>query len=67
MSYPLHRGERRARRQMAADRIRATAEAEAKLVGLSINCRHGHHAPRGCRNTGTGCLCECHDPAVADG
>lgn len=28
---------------------------------LSIRCIAGNHAPDGCQNTGTGCLCECHD------
>lgn len=62
--YPTHRGERTALRERHATRIVARAAAEAALYGLSIMCIHGEHAPDGCRNAGTGCLCQCHDPEV---
>jgi hypothetical protein len=63
MTYPLHRGERRALRRQHADRILERANAEAAISGASIKCRIGNHAPGGCQNDGTGCLCACHDPA----
>jgi hypothetical protein len=31
----------------------------------SIRCQDGDHAPGGCHNDGSGCLCACHDPEIA--
>jgi hypothetical protein len=46
--------------------VLAAAEAEATVAGLSHACRNGHHfsatGPSGCRNDGSDCICECHDP-----
>jgi hypothetical protein len=53
--------------------ILATAEREARMAGRSPRCQHGDHRtiyrdgrgkewPAGCQNTGSTCICECHDP-----
>lgn len=59
-------GRRAAREQIVAE-IVERARREARLCGLSLNCERavrwglepGRHA---CRNDGSTCLCECHDP-----
>lgn len=53
-------------RQAIRDRLkrRELAEAERRTLraGRSIMCgENGNHAPHGCRNDGSCCLCECHD------
>ena len=72
MTYPTDIAERRALREERQRAIIADARARAAVTGSSINCRHGNHRRRedpygwvGCANDGTGCLCECHDPAEA--
>jgi hypothetical protein len=54
--------QREARRQM----YDGFALQQAKERERSIKCspRFGRHAtdPDGCRNNGSTCLCECHDP-----
>ena len=69
--YPSDRNERRARRQALVEEAVERARHDARLVGLSINCENdvkwdvalAHHR---CRNDGSGCLCECHDPEPAE-
>lgn len=68
--YPLSRARRDDVREAHRARILAKAEAEATLYGQSIRCRestiYGNHEPApnpGCTNTGTNCLCPCHDRA----
>lgn len=69
-NYPLDRDARQALRQSHTRRIVARAQAEAALYGISISCTYGHHADEdgyGCANTGTGCLCQCHDHTTPGG
>lgn len=59
-------GRREARAELAAS-IVAEATRRAPNVGLAVSCRAGRHRtvrfghPSGCKDDGTGCLCECHD------
>lgn len=56
------KAQRAARRKWYADR----AVAQARAFERSIKCaNYERHAgdPDGCRNDGSRCLCECHDPA----
>jgi len=68
--YSLNPKERAARRKRIRDDQIARAEKAALVLGRSIKCGGwgGNHAPRhagdlsdGCKNDGTGCICECHD------
>lgn len=55
--------ERAARRAHYRRRELAEAEERSNLVGRSIKCgQYDQHAPDGCQNDGSHCLCECHDP-----
>lgn len=68
--YPLDHRARKALRASHAAEIRAAAEVKARRFGRSISCGGGGDpwfvipldGPHTCRNDGSGCLCECHDP-----
>jgi hypothetical protein len=67
--YPTSQADRaKLRIHIHAEAI-AEADARAERIGRSIKCAGDgvavQHAntPGGCRNSGTTCLCECHDQA----
>lgn len=56
-------GDRSAARGLMRAAVLADAERQAAIAGLSMNCEYGKHADQryGCKNDGSGCICECHD------
>jgi hypothetical protein len=67
--YPLDTEARRAARAANLASYLKAAEVNAHKANLSMKCEgygsrlnplHSDH-PGGCKNDGTGCLCECHD------
>jgi hypothetical protein len=70
--YPSNKISRQKRRAAILRAELAAAHARAVATGRSIKCGQlGNHAPDGCQNDGSNCLCECHDPVgsseVTDG
>jgi hypothetical protein len=59
--YPDAAAERAAARKRVRDGVMAKAEAEVRRLGRSIKCGLEDHAPDGCQNDGSNCLCQCHD------
>lgn len=60
-SYPRTARARAARRKYYLDHELHVARLRASEKERSSRCYSGDHAPDGCRNDGSGCLCECHD------
>jgi hypothetical protein len=65
--YPRDRVGRRNARQAIVEEAVERARHDARFVGLSINCegdmKYGIPlTSHRCRNDGSRCLCECHDP-----
>jgi hypothetical protein len=60
-TYPRTVGDRAARRKRILDQEIHNARLRARSTETSYRCAIGDCAPDGCRNDGTGCLCECHD------
>jgi hypothetical protein len=67
---------RAAGRQEIRVQIFREAERQARIAALSLRCKYGNHCgvyvdehgetwPDGCRDDGSGCICECHDPAAS--
>lgn len=65
------RAERARRREDSAERIRRRAEEDISRAGRSMKCagtampfgeRLHANTPNGCKNDGSSCICECHDP-----
>lgn len=67
--YPSTVEERRAMRRQIRDRLLQRAEAELVQIHRSSNCAYalvyGGSAVHSCRNDGSTCICECHDPRAA--
>jgi hypothetical protein len=62
VTYPTDLPGRRERRATIRAQVLAEAEREISLQGRSMRCgRYDAHGS--CRNDGSGCICECHDPA----
>jgi len=68
MTYSLDPVERVAVRKQIRDEQIARAERDAATLGRSMKCRGWDERPPrhagsldGCKNDGTGCICECHD------
>jgi hypothetical protein len=68
--YPMTIRERQAERKRLVDYVMDRARRDITIRGRSMKCGgfDGVTEPRhagtedGCKNDGTGCLCECHDP-----
>lgn len=60
-TYPRTARDRARRRKYYLDMELHAARLRAASKETSHRCAVGDHAPNGCRNDGTGCLCECHD------
>ncbi len=62
MTYPLDVAERATLRRKVRSVALLEAEQRATEAGRSIKCgQWNQHAPGGCQNDGTNCICECHD------
>lgn len=62
MPMPTTKASRIDLRRHYLDREIERGRKAGSEFGLSTKCRSDNHGPEGCRNDGTGCLCECHDP-----
>ena len=60
-TYPAALDARYALRDQALADARQRAIRETVRAYSSPDCGDGRHAPKGCRNDGTTCLCACHD------
>ncbi|MFJ5532453.1 hypothetical protein [Streptomyces sp. NPDC093261] len=59
--YPADAAERAAlRRCLRVEAIERAMESVPQ-GWASLNCADGKHAPAGCQNSGSTCLCDCHD------
>ena len=56
--YPRDERRREAKRIQMYEEALLIASHKATKLGLSYRCAHGDH---GCQNSGTGCMCRCHD------
>ena len=68
--YPSTTVERAARREQYVGHAVRLGVEQAERLGRSIKCGElGRHSTDedGCANDGSGCLCECHDPAEVTG
>lgn len=77
--FPHYLGERVAIRAQIDERAKLDAMHKANALGRSMKCAgypEGGYGPPavkarhagdedGCANDGTGCICDCHDPAGA--
>lgn len=62
-TYPRDAATRAAERDARYHAYMAEAERKALRSTYSIKCGDwGNHAPNGCQNDGSNCLCACHDP-----
>jgi hypothetical protein len=62
--YPKELDARVAVRAELREQVLAAAERSVRLAGRSMVCgEYDNHAPGGCQNDGSTCICECHDPA----
>jgi len=72
MTYAhMSREQRQAERRRLHNEIMATAKVHADRPGRSMKCsgdgfagipRHADYPDIGCKNDGSNCLCQCHDP-----
>lgn len=62
-TYPTSAAARAAERDARFHAYMANAERRALWNSYSIKCGDWEqHAPDGCQNSGSTCLCACHDP-----
>lgn len=65
MNYPTAPHERAALRERNTNYYVARAMLTAQRAMKSAKCGTYHeHAPYGCQDDGSGCLCECHDGVI---